>query len=253
MPREISARPKSKSWSTGKTRLLDIIRGRGYYRLSSHELFFSLQSCRRYSPMLRRSSRLQGVRIAAGPRSGLARWMMVVNCLVLAFASRSGAQEIGFYDEAIHDHVEVTFRFDMNGGTADVLNLGLGGSFNPAGGFIGCQFELYDAGGLISNASINSIFGCQGNWRSNSQTDSLTIDTNVDLSGIAAGELGRIAMRPIFTEQAGGQFNFSSPSLGIGLSRPTFVAGRVVTIPEPSTFTLFAIACLGALVSRRPL
>lgn len=197
-----------------------------------------------------------GLREAASDKLGSRRTMrtgLVVGitlCVALTSA-RTDAQPIGTYNQATHDHAEITFRFNPVGGSAPELILGLGGSI-PLGGVLGCQCELYDEGGLISDSIIMSILGCQGNWQSGSLANSLTIDTNVDLSGLQAGEQGRIVLRPIFTPVTAGIFNFSAPSLFLDSSQAASIESRLVEIiPEPTSGLLTGLLLLLPLRSRR--
>lgn len=160
---------------------------------------------------------------------------------------------IGLFDLELHNYVEITFQFaPVSAGPPYRLNLGLGGSLvPPSSGYSGGVLQLYDEGGLISDSSILSILGPQGNWASYDNTgDSLNIDSFVDLSGIAAGEVGRIVLRPTFIGPVG-IASFSTPSLGFtGAGPATILSQRVVAIPEPVAGTMLAVG-LASLMALR--
>jgi hypothetical protein len=160
-------------------------------------------------------------------------------------ATGAQAAPIGLYDEAIHSHVEIVFQFDPPfTSTQDRLSMGLGGSFNPVGQFIGCRFLLFDEGGLLSDATRLSVFGCQGSWYGGDSSNSDIIDTNIDLAGISAGEEARVDIVPILNEQANGQFNFSEPGFSMSLRGASVLSATLVLIPEPSTWALLATGFL---------
>jgi hypothetical protein len=175
--------------------------------------------------------------------------------LALLLAPRAEADPIGLYDDTIHDRVEIVFQFAPTGGTAVQLSLGLASGI-LSGGYQGCSFQLFDGGGLVSSSTIANIFGCQGVWRADATVVDPLIDTNVDLSGLAAGEVGRIVMSPIFNPGPSGLVSLAMPSLGlVGGGAVTILSQSIV--PEPSTAVLAltglaTLAGLAAPAGRRP-
>lgn len=152
------------------------------------------------------------------------------------------------FTEGVDSYMEITFQSAPLGSTASVLLLGLGGSLSP-GSLTGCTFQLYAGGGLISSSTISSALGCQGGWFAGSATSSPVVDTNVDLSGLSAGQAGRIVMTPLFGTPHPGVFNPSTPVLYLGSSPVPILSQQTVQVPEPSCGVLLLAAL--HLVRRR--
>ena len=167
---------------------------------------------------------------------------------LIAGARPSEAADIGIFDELTDDRVEIFFSFaPLPPGGPFALTLGLpSGLFQ--GSYSGCHFRLFDEGGLISDATISSIFGCQGVWWSDGTPNPQLIDGNVDLSGLAAGETGRMSFRPLFNPGPPGLVSLNSPGISLGGASVTILSQSIV--PEPSVATLL-LAGLVALASRR--
>lgn len=167
-------------------------------------------------------------------------------------APRAQAVDLGNFDESIHENAQITFQFSPRAVVPTMaLVLGMPSSLvPPSPGYLGCEFQLFDGGGLISSATITSSFGCQGVWFSDGTANSLLIDGNVDLSGIAAGEVGMIVLRPTFLGP-GGNVNLNMPGLSLtGGGSVTILSQGANPIPEPSLAALFAAGLL-ALERRR--
>jgi hypothetical protein len=160
--------------------------------------------------------------------------------------------ELGIFDESLHESAEFTFQFGAVSFVPATLNLGLAsGIFS--GSYAGCSFELYDGGGLISTGTIANILGCQGRWFAGDDGGaSDAIDEFVDLSGLVAGEIGRIVLRPIFNPPVNGRVSLSTPSLGFGFGvNATIHSTEVNDLPEPSLAALLAGALLALALRRR--
>jgi len=158
-------------------------------------------------------------------------------CLAsIAGARPSEAADIGIFDELTDDRVEILFSFaPLAPGGPFQLSLGLpSGIFQ--GSYSGCHFQLFDQGGLISDATISSVLGCQGAWRSDGEPNAVLIDGNVDLSGLAAGEAGRMSFRPLFNAGPSGRVGLNSPGISLNGTPATIHSQSIV--PEPSVATL---------------
>lgn len=159
--------------------------------------------------------------------------------LLLASAQHAEATPLGIFDESVHDSIEIVFQFDpfTPGG---VLNLGLGMPSSlvpPSPGYLGCDFALFVGGSQVSSTSITSTFGCQGWWTGDAgATADPLIDDFVDLTGLAAGQVGKIVMRPMFLGP-GGIASLGDP--GVFFNVPvTILSQTLVPIPEPSVAPL---------------
>ncbi len=184
----------------------------------------------------------------------LNRHVLISVAIVLLVTTCSHAAPLGIFDQSIHQNVEIFFQLPP---TATVpphtLTLGLASSLVPPTlGYMGCEFQLFDGGGLISSSTINSIFGCQGSWTSfDNSADGLNIASNVDLSGIAAGEVGRILMRPTFVGSVG-IASLDSPGIFFaGAGTATILSQTINAIPEPDALLLLCVGGMVSVVKRR--
>lgn len=184
------------------------------------------------------------------------RFALLAFVLLFVFASRAGATPIGIFDAATDDRIVITFQFPARPpGPSHQLSLGLGGSLvPPSPGLQGCNFQLSVGGSVVSSATVNSAFGCQGNWVSGDGTGvALLIDSGVDLSGIAAGEEATLSLQPTFLGP-GGIESLAEPSLFFdGAANGTILSQTITAIPEPSTLSLGLVGIAVIAAGRRRL
>jgi hypothetical protein len=170
------------------------------------------------------------------------RGALLVSVLLFG-APRAQATAIGTFHEGTDGYAEITFSFNPLAGAALELLVSVGGTVTKS--LSGCDFQLFDGGGLISSATLVSAIGCNGRWRADGTAFGDLIDGGVDLSGLAAGETGTIRMTPLFVAGPPGEFNMDMPFVFLDGNAASISSQEIVAVPEPSP----AVLLLGGLAA----